>query len=256
VIDIQRRQVSWIGLAFSDGQGITLNAAGAILHGPVNVDPYLMYVIEYPGGRAVPLTRSQFHQRIGLDDDRLALQWVLDMAGTLKVAGRETPLSARDVVDVAALPPIESVTGVDLSDIQLLTGQSFDLLSHFSHLELLNLSGSPIRELPDLMPLTHLKSLNLSRTAISDVSVLRDVPQLTDLNLAHTSVGNGVGDVLRSLPRLETVDLSHTQVGDFDLLDLRSISTLRQLDLTATALNREQVQRLRAALPQCEIVGP
>ena len=67
--------------------------------------------------------------------------------------------------------------------------------------------------------------------------------QVTDHGLAH----------LVKLQNLERLRLANTQISDAGLDQLTGITTLRHIDVTRCNVSAEGAQRLRQALPKCEI---
>jgi WD40 repeat protein len=131
----------------------------------------------------------------------------------------------------------------------------------------------------ELMALTNLRELNLSGQPITDAALeyIGKLPELRKLWLANTEVTNAAGPLLGAMGQLETLGLNDTQVGDEIIADLELLKSLTELDLSRTRLtdlglegmgafqslrklNIEKtktsaaaVEKLRQALPQCEI---
>jgi hypothetical protein len=125
--------------------------------------------------------------------------------------------------------------------------------------------------------------LRLGWTGLTDdgLANLPEFPQLSSLDLSYTSVSNsglailpryaglealdvggaqsrdlitdaGLGYVL-SLPKLQTLNASETGLSDASVDGLATLARLKMLDIRSTQITRAAVERLRAALPTCEI---
>jgi hypothetical protein len=89
--------------------------------------------------------------------------------------------------------------------------------------------GRPFRSCPDVLTFTNLQSLDLDDTHIRDLTPLSELEHLSILRI--------------SVPRTLVDDLT-------PLVDLKC---LRYLDVSGTRVNKEQVEALKEALPDCVI---
>lgn len=253
VYDSGREQVAWSALMFDDEQTVTLNAAGHILDGPENVDRYLTWLVRYPGGRQVPLMREAFRSRIGLDKPAQAMNWVLDLGGSLKAEMADVTINRRDVSATNGLPNAATITAVQLDRVRLIADQSLNRLLSLSALQEIDLSGTNIETLPTLAQLKRLRKVSLSNTNVATIDGLRDSESLETLNLASTKVSSGVVGALRTLPKLKELDLSHTAINEFALLDIANLKQLKRLRLAGLNLPDVAIARFRKASPECVI---
>lgn len=116
----------------------------------------------------------------------------------------------------------------------------------------LSLPACGITTLTGLEGLTAIETLNLRGNQIESVyniqiSHARDT--LLDLNLADNRLNNV--DSLVALTRIEKLDLSGNQITVIN--PLMQLNTLRTLNLSGNPVPADQVEILRAALPNCEI---
>lgn len=94
--------------------------------------------------------------------------------------------------------------------------------------------------------------LDLSNRGISDISKLSYCLKLQELNLSGNPLESL--DTLQGLPQLSVLYLSNTGLEDGDLDFLCSFQRLTYLDLTENpSLTAEGLERLKTALPYCEI---
>ena len=98
--------------------------------------------------------------------------------------------------------------------------------------------------------------LDLARTNVTDAGMktLLSFPKLTRLDLRKTKVTDKGVEVLTGLKHLTYLHLYGTEITDAGLAALGSIKTLRNLYLWETKVTDAGVAKLKAALPQVEIV--
>ena len=117
----------------------------------------------------------------------------------------------------------------------------------------ISLPSCGIRTLSGLERLTAIQTLNLRGNEIESVyniqiSQARDT--LLNLNLADNRISNV--DSLVSLTSIEELDLSGNQIAVIN--PLMQLNTLQTLNLSGNPIGADQVELLRAALPECEII--
>ena len=115
------------------------------------------------------------------------------------------------------------------------TNKDFEILSSFSSLEYLAFVGSNI-SIPGLKKLASLTRLEFLDLSISSI---------TDKALAS----------LLQFPKLNYLHLSETQITDAGLLHLSKIHTLEFINLRLTKATEAAIDKLRRALPNCEITS-
>jgi len=91
--------------------------------------------------------------------------------------------------------------------------------------------------------------VDLRDTQVTNLSPLAELTSLEWLNLNNTQVSDL--SPLVELKNLEGLGLHHTQVSD--LSPLAELKNLERLNLNNTQVSNGQVQKLRLALPNCEI---
>ncbi|XP_010277900.1 PREDICTED: putative disease resistance protein At4g19050 [Nelumbo nucifera] len=140
-------------------------------------------------------------------------------------------LILRDCSKLRLFPNLESLGKLevlDLSGARNLNEVGDDtIFKHVSHLQILNLSGTAIQQLPSLSQLGWLQKLIL--TGCSSLSILPDMQDLTAIKVLNLSGATTLRSVqsLDCLQNLEILDLSCTLVECLPLLP----SILRQLIL-------------------------
>jgi hypothetical protein len=122
----------------------------------------------------------------------------------------------------------------------------------------LNLVGDRVQDsqLDLLSPLDEqLAVLNLGRTKVTDdgLKSLEGLKNLRKLHLENTRIGDAGLAHLKNLSSLEYLNLYGTQVTDSGLSELEGLKHLKSLYLWQTKVTPEGVEKLKKALPGCEI---
>ena len=253
LVDARTGKVNWSAITFSDEQSVVLNSAGAIQSGPKNVDQYLTWILQYPGGREVTLTRQQFHRRVGLDPGRQAINWILDLGGELTVESSDSPMKRTAVTSNSELPEPSAVTAVALNRVCNIADSSLDLIQHLTSIRDLNLSGTHITRLPSLSAAGYIKQCDFSFSFLEDIDGLAGLTELKELNLAGTPVTSTIGQTLASLVNLESLDLSNTQVNEFVLTDLAALRNLTTVRISGVDIPEAALIQFRSNHPNCKV---
>lgn len=127
------------------------------------------------------------------------------------------------------------------------------------HVTALHVEGSQFDtcQFQRLLGLGHLKELQIDHTAIrsQDLSSLTRLPNLRTLWFYHPSIGDdGVRQIAR-LKRLRCLGLRLPCMTDEGLRYLRTMRRLKFLRIGEGGFSSSELQRLRAALPRCEVVS-
>jgi hypothetical protein len=80
------------------------------------------------------------------------------------------------------------------------------------------------------------------------------LPRIVHLDLGSTRVGDRLFLDREPPEALEELQLDHTAVSDESVASLSRWTKLKSLDVTGTVITPEGLAKLRAALPDCEIV--
>ena len=99
--------------------------------------------------------------------------------------------------------------------------------------------------------------LDLARTAVTDAALktAATFPRLTRLDLRKTAIGDAGLEALTACKHLGYLNLFGTNVTDAGLASLAGIKSLRNVYLYETKVTDAGVAKLKAALPQAEIVS-
>jgi hypothetical protein len=123
------------------------------------------------------------------------------------------------------------------------------ILSSATSLQGLWLDHTAVCDATPLSALTDLTELDLSGTSVCDVAFVAHLPNLRSLFLADTQV-ESIESL--SVSRLSEVDLSGTRVTDFSAL--KKIRGLRYVAVANLPGCEREIQELRRALPECDIL--
>lgn len=155
------------------------------------------------------------------------------------------------------LSPLEEMTKMEHLDISYNYVLKIDVVANMTSLRQLNAAsnGNDDERISDITPLANLKELNtldLSSNSIFDISPLSELTNLSMLHLA----GNNISSLtsLRDMTALDTLDLSDN-VNITDIEPLMELTNLSTLDLTGTDVSKEDIAKLKEALPNCTIIS-
>ena len=151
--------------------------------------------------------------------------------------------------DISDLSPLANLTQLQILFLSLNNISDLSPLANLTQLQRLYLSSNDISDISALKGLTNLETLNIDRNRIVDVSALNGMTKLSFL----TMIGNNVSDisVLQGLTKLETAYLSYNQIDDISALG--GLDRLKALTLSSNPLSQQQIDKLKEALPGCDI---
>jgi Leucine-rich repeat (LRR) protein len=154
----------------------------------------------------------------------------------------------------ASLSQLHNLRKLWLMNTQV-TDETLHHLTQLTKLETLNLSGTKVGDvgMDCLVRLKNLKRLELSSTDVGDAGLdsLSGLP-LTYLELDKTKITDAGLPALGRMTQLEVLDLSPNEITDEGLPHLATLKNLRRLSLGPN-ITKEAANKLRAALPECEI---
>lgn len=114
-----------------------------------------------------------------------------------------------------------------------------------------NLYGRDITDISSILKLKNLEKLDLCANEIENIYVFQYLKApLRELRIANNRISDGTP--LMYLDSLELLDVSGNNLSSVS--PIRQISTLKWLKLSGNPLSDEQIEELRAALPDCEII--
>lgn len=192
-------------------------------------------------------------ERIYLKNTSLALLTVNDVYGKGLVfmpdAGCWTNLSAR-FESIDAFKP----ASVDYLNLDYNSLTNVDAVAGFTSLKWLRLNSNKLAALPDLSALADLRKIYLRRNFFTTVpSTLRDMPLLTDIDMSENPMLKEIPGWLAEKTGLEHLSFSSTSITRLPA-DLTAWKTLKTLQLGNLKLTREEMDRVRAALPETAVV--
>ena len=125
-------------------------------------------------------------------------------------------------------------------------------------LRLLRLNWTPLTDdgLQHIERLPELRMLYLSGTRVTDevVKYIKVLKRLKALQLSHTGITDSGLAALQGFADLTHLGLDGTVVSDVSIPVLTSFESLQYLNIADSELTADGMKKLRAALPECEIV--
>jgi hypothetical protein len=254
LLNLKQPGIRWTGLAYDNGQQITLSPGGEILHGPENIDQYVIHTINYPGGVTVPVTRQELVDRAIASPEQKAVLWASDLRAVIRIQDATEPWTAEPALAVSEFPAAASVVELDFSGHLQIADPELQHLPRFTGLVKLSLANTGLNVIPDFSGLSSLAELDLSQTKITSLTGLQNCQSLRRLNLAGLQLDPGSWQVIGANTGLESLNLSNTTLDSLSVLDLPFLKSLKNLDVRGTKLTESDITSLKAALPGCEVL--
>lgn len=156
-----------------------------------------------------------------------------------------------------ALSEMENLTELYIeidSELEKMGVSSLDIngISSVKTLTRLDLPSTGLTDISPLSSLVNLQQLNLMGNSISDLTPLASLENLQELYLT----GNSISDItpLASLTNLTYLSIMDNDITDITpLLSLKNLKTLKLKGFDDDNISDEDIERLREALPDCEI---
>jgi hypothetical protein len=129
--------------------------------------------------------------------------------------------------------------------------------------EVRRLGGGTLFDAQGKIPFSHfsycVRSITLvnlanPRTRDDDLTILQEFPQAQRLALTSSAISDRAAPHIAKLRRLEWLWLEGTAITDESIPHLAQLRRLKILDLRQTAISDEGAEKLRTALPNCEVI--
>jgi hypothetical protein len=154
-----------------------------------------------------------------------------------------------DLGDLTALAGLKNLAELDL-DLGARSLVNLAPLTAHRNLKELHLSHTPVNDLRPLAAVRNLESFSFHGESVTDFSPLAKLTKLRHLDLASTLVHDVAP--IAELKALRKLNLSMTSVSD--LTPLAGLKELQVLDVSRSSVSDDQINALRAVLPNCKIV--
>ncbi|MCH7727821.1 MAG: leucine-rich repeat domain-containing protein [Planctomycetes bacterium] len=187
---------------------------------------------------------------------RKVVEWVREMGGSVhydyeyhadgQLIGDAKPPSPTWLVQLLG---VDYFQGVSLVDFENQPVSDLTPLAGLTSLRWLEGDGTSVIDLTPLAGMTSLEGLYLSVTRVTDLTSVAGLKSLEELYLYNTQVSDLAP--LEKLTSLRALSLQGTKVSD--LTPLAELKNLEWLELEHTQVSEEQVEKLRQALPNCDI---
>ena len=187
---------------------------------------------QVPGGLLVSLSQLGRLRYLHWESTPLHADSDVELSVLSQLEVLRLPLTTADDALLDSLPPMPSLTWLDLRDTKI-TDLGASQLLKFPACSWINLAGTQITStgLAQLAQLQHLEVIELARTDISDEGLAP----------------------LKQLQRLEHLDLEDTPISDAAIEHLQTLQSLKQLNLRGTNVTPAAAERLARSLPSCMI---
>lgn len=156
-------------------------------------------------------------------------------------------LSGQQLSDISEIEGIEQAITIDLSNNQL---SGIDTLKEATKVENLVLINNQIVNVEPLRDLLNLKALDISNNSVSSFVMLRNLENLEVLSASNNLITSLVG--LERMSSLQFLYLSENSIEDIS--ELEKLANLKLIDLSNNKVKKEDIDKLRKALPECIII--
>lgn len=177
-------------------------------------------------------------------------RFVLRCCLALCAAFAITPAFSQEAQDAAAVNAVRQTGGQVLEVAQ--NDPRLDVAFHLSNVELT----------PDILKTLEgvkgrLAHLNLRGTNLNDEmsQALKPLTELTRLHLEKTAITDAALPHLAEMQKLEYLNLYGTNITDAGLDALGGLKSLKKVFVWETKVTLDGVRKLRAALPELQIIG-
>ncbi|KAL8158720.1 hypothetical protein V2J09_000257 [Rumex salicifolius] len=159
-------------------------------------------------------------------------------------------LRGLEVVSLEGLDSLSNIKELDLSSLQIIPPQElkFDFMQFFVNLQILDLSETPVAQLPDMSKLVNLKELLLANC--QHLEVVPNLKPLTNLEtldlslLESSTINNGQGESENKVPSSRRKLVLKNRSGVQGLFPLTSLGELGHLDLRGTDVERIPYEKM------------
>ena len=190
---------------------------------------------------------------IVLDNNVSLRRQVLEKLDTevIKMVYFRNPFELQSLMEVIAGDMRKGT--VDLSP----TDEECAQLAKLQGLRALDLAEAHVTDegLANLCSITSLESLVICDTGVTDEG-FKQLPKLVNLKELDISLNAITQDCLKHLKSLSSIEelrMSDTAVDDDAVADLVALKSLKFLDVADTAISDKGMERLREALPECDV---
>jgi hypothetical protein len=171
----------------------------------------------------------------------------------------QAPFQDRDVVHLKHLTNLKSLTFNAGSLSGPNAPRQFEFLQYLPQLESLSLIDSNFgdADAEHLKGATKLKTLFIYGSEIGDdgLAQLQHLKNLEYIGLGGTNVTDRGIAYLNALPKLQYISATNLNITDAAFESFTKMTALRDLELSNTRVSREGIDRLRQAMPTCEVNG-
>lgn len=189
-----------------------------------------------------------------LDESRIVVLNGCTSLRTLAIdSAKITDRSLSQLGDLSQLRHL-SIRGASIKGVLLSGAKIFDRLTE------LELDDNPLTDdvFKRLARSKDLVQLSLARTTVTGegLGALKSLTSLQVLKLSGSRFSDAGTPFLVAIPDLRSLDISDTKISDRSVKDLSQLRKIAKLSIRKTAITRNGLRELRAALPLAAIVPP
>ena len=229
----------------AEGNGITATAPLAPL---INLNElYLAFnpISDFSGLKKLPSLRRLGLESTGLTDEKLPELYSLTGLDLLRI--HDNPDLSGEAVDALKA----QLRGCSIQHSDLLYSIEIAGESYKENIKELSLFGRGITDIQPLLKFKKLEALDLGSNEIENIYAFEYFScPLRELRIANNRISDPTP--LMHLTTLEILDISGNSISS--LSPIKPLTNLRRLNISGNPLSQEQVDELRAALPNCEII--
>lgn len=184
-----------------------------------------------------------------VDLQELDLSWnvLQDLSGVERLTKLTSlNLTRNRIRSLKAIEGLFRLQSLDLTTNQL---TSFSGLEKLDELSSLKMGSNKVKSLEGIEKLDHLRLLDLAGNQITSTEGIETLVQLSVLNLSNNSLTEIKG--LEKLTELTSLNLSGNKLTNLE--GIEKLKKLKYLNLLGNKLPPKEVNRIKAALPLCEV---
>ena len=229
----------------AEGNGVTGTAALAQLSNLSELYLAFNQLGDLSGLPALANLRILGLENTGLTDDDLPVFSSMNNLDVLRIY--DNPELTGNAVDALQA----QLRGCKIQHSDLLYYYDFGGLSFREDCTEISLFGQGISDISPIIKFKYVESLDLGANNIENIYIFQYFhAPLRELRLGNNNISDGTP--LMYLRSLEVLDLSGNNLSSVS--PIKQIPTLKWLKLSGNPLSEEQIEELRAALPECEII--
>lgn len=228
-----------------------LSLSGSVVIRTSSGDQTVTAPRDLPSGEFT-VTSIDLSSKAAVSDDDLLLLGKLSRLSRLQLQG--TGISDQSMATISQLERLNYL-GIGKTKV---TDAGVALLGHMEALERLNLQDTKVTSegIKLLVALPKLNGLYLNETQVDDAAVrhLALMKHLRRVEMCRTRITSAALEHFAALEKLEELHIAEAGAGGPGLTQLGAMKGIKVLNLRGVPVDSDTLERLRRALPQCQIL--